>query len=151
MGIYLSDELPLSAHEGHAVLHRQVQPPLDGLLQGEVKVKPTEEDAAVLLKKKKKMDSPPLSASLSRFRSPLVELWVEVPLLGGGPPLGGGLLVRQEDKGHVRVGAILGAGRQGSEGVKLRPGTRGCIGTVGSRQEILLKGQEFKLRDNLQE
>lgn len=97
------------------------------------------------------MDSPPLSASLSRFRSPLVELWVEVPLLGGGPPLGGGLLVRQEDKGHVRVGAVLGAGRQGSEGVKLRPGTRGCIGTEGSRQGILLKGQEFKLRDNLQE
>lgn len=80
-----------------------------------------------------------MSASLSRFRSPLVELWVEVPLLGGGPPLGGGLLVRQEDKGHVRVGAILGAGRQGSEGVKWRPGTRACIGNVGSRQEILLK------------
>lgn len=63
MGIYLSDELPLSAHEGHAVLHRQVQPPLDGLLQGEVKVKPTEEDAAVLLKNKNGL-SPSVSFAL---------------------------------------------------------------------------------------
>lgn len=39
---YLADELPLSAHEGDTVLHRQVQSSLYGLLQREIKVKPTE-------------------------------------------------------------------------------------------------------------
>lgn len=43
-GAYLSDELPLSAHEGDAVLHRQVQSPLDGLLQREIKVEPAEKE-----------------------------------------------------------------------------------------------------------
>ncbi len=41
-GAYLANELPLSAHEGDAVLHRQVQSSLYGLLQREVKVKPIE-------------------------------------------------------------------------------------------------------------
>lgn len=40
---YLPDELPLSAHEGHAVLHREVQPPLDRLLQSEIKVEPADQ------------------------------------------------------------------------------------------------------------
>lgn len=40
--VYLADKLPLSAHEGDTVLHRQVQSSLYGLLQREVKVKPTE-------------------------------------------------------------------------------------------------------------
>lgn len=88
----LPDELPLSAHEGHAVLHRQVQPPLEGLLQGEIKVEPTDEHAAALLQKKKKRNS---SLSVFISRGPLVKLRVKVPLLGGGPPLGGGPLVRQ--------------------------------------------------------
>lgn len=39
--MYLSNEFPLPAHEGDAVLHGQVQSPLCGLLQREVKVKPT--------------------------------------------------------------------------------------------------------------
>lgn len=45
---------------------------------------------------------------------PLVKLGVELPLLGGGSSLGGGLLVRQQDEGNVRVSAVLGAGCQGS-------------------------------------
>lgn len=48
------------------------------------------------------------------FALPLVEFWVEIPLLGGGSPLGGGLLVRQQDEGNIRVRTVLGAGRQGS-------------------------------------
>jgi len=40
--LYLADKLPLSAHEGDAVLHRQVQSSLCRLLQREVKVKPAE-------------------------------------------------------------------------------------------------------------
>lgn len=39
---YLADKLPLSAHEGDTVLHRQVQSSLYGLLQREIKVEPTE-------------------------------------------------------------------------------------------------------------
>lgn len=49
--------------------------------------------------------------------SPLVEFWVEVPLLGGGPPLGGGLFVRQQDEADVGVRAIFGASGQRSVGV----------------------------------
>ena len=41
---YLADQLPLSAHEGYAVLHRQVQSSLVGLLQREIKIKPVERD-----------------------------------------------------------------------------------------------------------
>lgn len=87
----------------------------------------------------KKSTLPLVSALLFSFRSPLVELRVEVPLLGGGPPLRGGLFVRQQHKGHVRVGAVLGAGCQGSAGVKLKPGTREHIGTAALRREILLR------------
>ena len=53
-----------------------------------------------------------------RLVLPLIEFWVEVPLLGGGSSLGGGLLVRQQEEGNVRVSAVLGAGCQGSEGVQ---------------------------------
>lgn len=41
---YLADQLPLSAHEGDAVLHGQVQPSLVGLLQREIEIKPVETD-----------------------------------------------------------------------------------------------------------
>ncbi len=41
---YLANELPLPAHEGDAVLHRQVQSSLYGLLQREIKVEPTERE-----------------------------------------------------------------------------------------------------------
>lgn len=37
---YLANKLPLSAHEGDAVLHRQVQSSLCGLLEREIKVEP---------------------------------------------------------------------------------------------------------------
>lgn len=45
--MYLADKLPLSAHEGDTVLHRQVQSSLNGLLQGEIKVKPTKRNRKV--------------------------------------------------------------------------------------------------------
>lgn len=51
---------------------------------------------------------------LSWFISPLIELRIEVPLLGGGSSLGCGLLVRQQDKRNIRIGAVLGASCQGS-------------------------------------
>ncbi len=60
---------------------------------------------------------PPLSRASRLFVLPLVEFWVEVSLLGGGSPLGGSLLVRQQDEGNIRVCAVLGAGRQGSVGI----------------------------------
>lgn len=41
---YLANQLPLSAHEGDAVLHGQVQSSLVGLLQREIKIKPVERD-----------------------------------------------------------------------------------------------------------
>lgn len=47
---------------------------------------------------------------------PLAEFWVEVSLLGGSPPLGGRLLVRQQDEGDIRVCPVLRAGCQGSVG-----------------------------------
>lgn len=85
---YLADQLPLSAHEGDAVLHRQVQPSLVGLLQREIKIKPVERDWGGLLA------SSHLLRRYSHFLVlPLVEFWIEVSLFGGGSPLGGGLLV----------------------------------------------------------
>lgn len=41
---YLANQLPLSAHEGDAVLYGQVQSSLVGLLQREIKIKPVERD-----------------------------------------------------------------------------------------------------------
>lgn len=88
---YLADKLPLSAHEGDTVLHRQVQSSLHGLLQREIKVEPTES-------KRERPQSVNILASLLRGSclcvSPLVEFWVQVSLLGGRSPLGGSLLVR---------------------------------------------------------
>lgn len=52
------------------------------------------------------------------FVLPLAEFWVEVSLLGDSPPLGGGLLVRQQDEGNIRVCTVLGAGLQGSVGIQ---------------------------------
>lgn len=57
-----------------------------------------------------------LSQAFHLFVLPLVEFGVEVSLLGGSPPLGGGLLVRQQDEGHIRVCPVLGAGCQRSVG-----------------------------------
>lgn len=37
---YLADELLLSAHEGHAVFHRQIQLSLGGFFQRKIKVEP---------------------------------------------------------------------------------------------------------------
>lgn len=86
---YLADQLPLSAHEGDAVLHGQVQSSLVGLLQREIKIKPVERDWGGQLA------SSPLPRHYSQFLVlPLVEFWVEVSLFGGRSPLGGGLLVR---------------------------------------------------------
>lgn len=92
--IYLADKLPLSAHEGDTVLHRQVQSSLNGLLQGEIKVKPTKRNRKV----GQLTSSHPPSSVSHLFVLPLVEFWVEVSLLGGGSPFGGGLLVGQQDE-----------------------------------------------------
>lgn len=112
--IYLADKLPLSAHEGDTVLHRQVQSSLYGLLQREIKVKPAERQekggSAIIL------TPPQLSRASHWFVWPLVEFRVEVSLLGGSSPLSGSLLVRQQDEGNIRVRTVLGAGCQGSVG-----------------------------------
>lgn len=126
--MYLSDELPLSAHEGDAVLHRQVQSPLDGLLQREIKVEPAEKESLCNFKL---LPPPPPPGCLYCLFLPLVKLRVEVPLLGGRPPLGGTLLVGQQDERDVRVRAVLGAGCQGSEGGKRSQG-QNVLGTEGS-------------------
>lgn len=90
---YLADQLPLSAHEGDAVLHGQVQSSLVGLLQREIEIKPVETDlwggGGGW-----RLASSHLLCRYSHFLVlPLVEFRVEVSLLGGGSPLGGGLLV----------------------------------------------------------
>lgn len=113
VGVYLADKLPLSAHEGDAVLHRQVQSSLYGLLQREIKVKPTQREKKV---SHNILALPSLLRVSRLFVSPLVEFWVEVSLLGGSSPLGGSLLVRQQDEGNIRVCTIFGAGCQGSVG-----------------------------------
>lgn len=86
---YLANQLPLSAHEGDAVLHGQVQSSLVGLLQREIKIKPVERDWGG-----GQLASSPHPRHYSQFLVlPLVEFWVEVSLFGGCSPLGGGLLV----------------------------------------------------------
>lgn len=52
------------------------------------------------------------------FVLPLIKLWAEVFLLGHSFPLGGGLLVRQQDEGNIRVCAILGTRYQCSVSIK---------------------------------
>lgn len=91
---YLADQLPLSAHEGDAVLHGQVQSSLVRLLQREIKIKPVETDWFWGWGGGGQLASSRLLCRYSHFLVlPLVEFGVEVSLLGGGSPLGGGLLV----------------------------------------------------------
>lgn len=51
---------------------------------------------------------------------PLIELWVEVSLLGGCLPLTGALLVRQQEQADVRVCPVLGTRGQGPVGYMAR-------------------------------
>lgn len=78
---------------------------------------------------------PPLSRVPHLFVLPLIEFWVEVSLLGGGSPLGGSLLVRQQDEGNIRVCTVLGAGRQGSVGRMAITFTT-CVGTEFSGSKM---------------
>lgn len=68
------------------------------------------------------------------FVLPFIEFWIEVSLLGGGSSLGGCLLVRQQDEGNIGVGAILGAGCQGSVGAQRSQTQRVVVQSAPSRK-----------------
>lgn len=112
---YLADKLFLSAHEGDAVFHWKIQLSLGGLFQRKIKFKPRKwKWETEKVRNHPHISFPPLNP----FLSPLVKFRVEIFPFGGGSPLGGCLLIREEDKGNIWIGSILGTRGQASAGFR---------------------------------